>query len=247
MGQSLILLINELAPNQTNAFQTVNDAVAALESASNEPLAFDASAGGTIAVDILDMVRYGVFRVSGHTAAVTLAFASQVEDTVPVETKRIIGIINEEAYPVTLETDAFAGQVVVPPFSSKIVLIDFEDVHPLAASPPHTVGAYSFGTPGASDVILRYNFVETVEYQDNFLASIGSIATNPTSSFVIDVNKNGSPIGTITISTGGVFTFATTGATAERFDYEDILELVAPATPDATAAGISITLLAKRL
>jgi len=246
MGQSIILLINELAPNQTNAFQTVNDGVAALESAFNEPLEFDASAGGTIAVNLLDMLRYGALRVSGHSGDVTLTFPSEIEDTTPLQTKRIIAVTNEEAFSVTLQTSGTQAVSVIPPFSSKLVLIDFEDVIALAANPPHTVGAYSFGTPGASDIMLRYNFVESVEYQNDFLGSVGSVGTDPTASFEIIVNKNGTPVGTITIATDGTFTFVTT-ADEVLFEYGDVLTLEAPATPDATAAGISFTLLGKRL
>jgi hypothetical protein len=245
MGQSIFLLIDELAPNQTNAFQTVNDAVAALEAASNEPLIVDSSANGDVIVPILDFVRYGALRIAGHTAEIDLVVPDEIDDDPLLISQRIINIYNEEVYPINVRTVADAGYTVVAPYSSKLVLVDGDDVVPLATNPPHTVGLYSFGTPGASDVMLRYNFVESVTYANEFLGSIGEIATNPTGSFVMTVEKNGVGVGSITISTGGAYTFATTGAEVQ-FDYGDVLTVTAPVAPDATAAGISATLLGKR-
>lgn len=76
----------------------------------------------------------------------------------------------------------------------------------------------------------------------NFSGSNGYIATNPTGSFVISVKDDGAEIGTITISTGGAFTFATSSGTAKTVAAGSRLEFVAPASADATAADIAATL-----
>lgn len=106
---------------------------------------------------------------------------------------------------------------------------------------PFTIGTGFEETPTASYVIARYTFAEDIDFADDFSGAQGNIGTNPTSSFVIDVAVNGSPVGTITISTGGVFTFATTGGALSCLIGDEIL-FTAPATPDATAAGSSFTL-----
>lgn len=112
---------------------------------------------------------------------------------------------------------------------------------PGGAAPPHTVGMFFTSTPTANEVLLRYEFAEGVNYADDFAGSRASVGTNPTASFALTVNKNGSPIGTITIGTGGSITFATTGG-AESFADDDLLTIAAPGTPDATVANVAITL-----
>lgn len=80
----------------------------------------------------------------------------------------------------------------------------------------------------------------------NFAGSFGSVGVNPSSSSVYTINKNGSAIGTITISTGGSLTFATTGSSAQAFSVGDRLEFLAPAIADATLAGVVFALIAAR-
>lgn len=96
-------------------------------------------------------------------------------------------------------------------------------------------------TPDASEVLLLYPILEATTLPDDFSGSVGRVLTNPTSSFVIDVQKNGSSVGTITISTSGVFTFNTTGTTVSLVS-GDYLTFVAPATPDATIKNFGVTM-----
>lgn len=110
-----------------------------------------------------------------------------------------------------------------------------------ASASPHTLGIFFTTTPSASEVLCLYTFAEAVDYADDFAGSVGDIGTNPTSSFELTVLKNGSSIGTITVSTGGVFTFVTTGGTVS-FAVGDQIKITGPGTPDATAANCSITL-----
>ena len=105
----------------------------------------------------------------------------------------------------------------------------------------HTLGLFFAATPTSSEVLALYTFVETVVYPDDFAGAAADIETNPTSSLILTVFKNGSSVGTITISTGGTFTFVTTGTTV-TFSVGDQIKIVGPATVDATAANCSITL-----
>jgi len=105
-----------------------------------------------------------------------------------------------------------------------------------------SVGFGFTSTPTASEVLLLYTFAEAVTFPDEWSGSVGDIGTNPTASFVLTVQKNGSSVGTVTISTGGAFTFVTTGTTV-AFAIGDQIRVVGPATPDATAANVSITFL----
>lgn len=96
-------------------------------------------------------------------------------------------------------------------------------------------------TPTASEVLLLYTAAEAITLADDFAGSVGDVGINPTASFVLDVQVNGVSVGTITISTLGVFTFATTGG-AVVLAIGDRLKIVGPAVADATCADVSVTL-----
>lgn len=112
----------------------------------------------------------------------------------------------------------------------------------------YSIAPFFTSTPSASEVLCLHVAAEAFTIPANFATptSVGNCATNPTASFAIDVQRNGVSIGTITISTGGVFTFATTSGTAKAFAVGDVLKLVAPATPDATCANVAITIRGSR-
>jgi hypothetical protein len=86
---------------------------------------------------------------------------------------------------------------------------------------------------------------ETWTFPANFANASGkklSGGTNPAASYVIDVKKNGSSTGTITISTGGAVTFATSGGSSfTLIGGTDELQLVGPGTVD-TAVGYAFAI-----
>jgi hypothetical protein len=109
-------------------------------------------------------------------------------------------------------------------------------------------GAYDmrFGfvaTPSASQVIDTVMAVRDIDLPANLAGSLGQIGANPTASFVMDLKDDGTTIGTITISTTGAFTFATTSGTPKTIDVGSVITLVAPTTADATAANMTLTIL----
>jgi hypothetical protein len=100
------------------------------------------------------------------------------------------------------------------------------------------------GTPGSAQLMFKFVAARDFEFPANFAGAVGHIGTNPTGSFVMDVSVQGSNIGTITVSTGGAFTFATTGGLPIDVDAGDRIEIEAPVSTDATAADIAATLVA---
>jgi hypothetical protein len=60
-----ILLINEVAPTQTDKTTTINDAIVALESATQDQLAVSL-AGGNLTLSATQFTRYAVFSVLRH-------------------------------------------------------------------------------------------------------------------------------------------------------------------------------------
>lgn len=101
-------------------------------------------------------------------------------------------------------------------------------------------------TPTVSEIMLIHVFAEAVDFSANYAGSRGSVSTNPAASFVLTLTKNGSAAGTITVSTGGVSTFATPGGTAISFGIGDVLRVTAPSPVDTTIANCAFTLLGVR-
>ena len=102
-------------------------------------------------------------------------------------------------------------------------------------------GGFS-SVPTSSQILDSIPIVRDIDFLAAFSGSVGRIGVNPTAIFIIDVLDDGAVIGTITISTTGVFTFATTSGTAKIVLAGSILEFRAPATADATANRATWTL-----
>jgi hypothetical protein len=86
-----------------------------------------------------------------------------------------------------------------------------------------------------------------VNFRAAFTGLRGYARIVATAETVLDVHKNGSPIGTITFGTGAsAGTFATAGGGAETFAAGDRLAIINENPADATLADLSITFLGKR-
>ncbi len=103
--------------------------------------------------------------------------------------------------------------------------------------------SYDFlgGPPTSSQEIFRYVFARDVDFPADWTGAYGSVGTNPTSSFVETVKKNGSTVGTITTNTSGVSTFATSGGATVSFAAGDKLTVVGPGSADVSVANIART------
>lgn len=110
---------------------------------------------------------------------------------------------------------------------------------------PMYIGTFSDIAPTSNQILLDWLFPEAVTFADEFVGSVASVGVNPTATFAINVQKNGSSVGSISISTAGVATFTTTGTTVS-FAAGDVLTLVAPASVDATIARLRITMKGNR-
>ncbi len=96
-------------------------------------------------------------------------------------------------------------------------------------------------TPTNSEVLGLYIAADAFTIAANMSGSQVSIGTNPTATFAIDVQKNGSSIGTISISTSGVATLTTTSGTSKSVSAGDVIKFVAPSTADTTIANVAVT------
>lgn len=251
MSTTSILGITEIGESQNNKYVTINNAIVALEQAANRGLSNSSVGAGPWAVTEAEATRYFVFRASGGSADFNITMPSTIN---AVNTSRVFTVMNEDStYNATVKASSGAGaSIVLAPGESGSFYQSFEDVYLLskgtttAVDPPYDVGLYIPGQPGDGAEVFKFVAVRAVEWPDDFAGSYGHVGTNPTSSAAFTVKKNGSTIGSITISTGGTFTFATTGAET-TLAAGDRLTIEAPTPQDATLADVGFNLAGARV
>jgi hypothetical protein len=85
----------------------------------------------------------------------------------------------------------------------------------------------------------------SITFAGNFANSVGQIlpgGVNPTATVTCIIKKNTTNIGTVVISTSGVFTFTSTSGLPVTLNPGDTLSVFAPAIPDATLALFTFTI-----
>lgn len=112
---------------------------------------------------------------------------------------------------------------------------------------PYDVGMFIPGTHGNGALLAQVVLTRAVSFADDFAGARAYAGVSATAATVLDVHRNGSPIGTITFGTGAsTGTFATAGGGAETFAAGDRLAILNEDPADATLADLSITFLGRR-
>ena len=175
---------------------------------------------------------------------------------------------NGEAFPgqAMVSQDAFTGtegmnistpvlEVVEGDYFELVIAVGVAGVAEIGATffsmeivefiPPVTgllpINVYIDGVPTVSVDILRMVATDGFLLPDDLDGSFGHVSTAPSGAVVVDVQKNGLSIGSISIATTGLFTFSTSGSAVEVFSPGDLLQLIAPADW-LTLADLTITL-----
>lgn len=103
--------------------------------------------------------------------------------------------------------------------------------------------AFYPGVPEADAILLYVPIAVATTFPANFAGSICKALVAATAETIIDVQKNGSSVGTITFAAAGTTgTFASSGGAAVSFAVNDDLYLVNQSTADATLASIGTSL-----
>lgn len=105
----------------------------------------------------------------------------------------------------------------------------------------YDISTYYPGVPGNSQILLRWTAPRPITIVIGAINSQCTAGTAATGSTTITINKNGSSVGTIAISSSGT-TGTFTVASSVSLVAGDILTIVGPGTADATLADISITI-----
>jgi hypothetical protein len=177
-----------------------------------------------------------IFKASNsNTGASTL----NVNGTGPVS------IVKSVASPLDAG-DILAGQIVAVTFDGTHYQMQstaaggFSSVVAIASAVP--------GLPSAGQIVGMYTAYTAEVFPANFSTpnSYGTLSANPTSTATYTIYKNGITVGSISVSTSGVFTFSTVGGTSFTLNAGDRLTIVAPGSQDATMQDVAITLVGTR-
>ena len=102
-------------------------------------------------------------------------------------------------------------------------------------------GCFAEEDIASSEVLMRHVVPYDLVIPPDLSGSVADVATNPAATWDGLLNQNGTTIGTVSISTSGVVTLTTTSGTAKSIAAEDVLTFVAPASADASIAGLTVT------
>lgn len=118
-----------------------------------------------------------------------------------------------------------------------------------AQGPPTLQMGIFFTSPlAASEDFAIYVAPVPYTYPANFLGSVAAIGTPPAASMLLTIARQvgGSgafaTIGTMSVSTGGITTFATTGGDPIAIAAGDVIRVRGPGSADATASNFTATL-----
>lgn len=107
---------------------------------------------------------------------------------------------------------------------------------------------YRYGLNGCDNILANEVLLDHLVIRDHLLDAdfattlIAAVLTNPTANpWVVSVYQNVTLIGTISVSSAGAVTLATVGNVDKPISAGDRVQLIAPATADATVAGFAAT------
>ena len=112
---------------------------------------------------------------------------------------------------------------------------------------PTTSACSSRARQANGALMAQVVLTRAVSFADDFAGARAYAGVSATATTVLDVHRNGAPIGTITFGIGAAAgTFAAAGGGAETFAAGDRLAIINENPADATLADLSITFLGKR-
>lgn len=241
------LNITLVIEGQTNKETTIATADENIIKATQRSLAVDLTAGH-VTLTSTEFTRYFAFLCSGHTALRNLTIPLIVNGADPAP--RFFVVRNSGTHAVTVKGSTGAT-VALPAGRTGLLLSDGADVtlvgmtvHSATPSDPLDLATFWRGVLTSSCLLMRFVAVRALTLPLNLSGSQCKVGTNPTSTAVLTIEKNGSGIGSISINTSGVASF--TFAAAVSFAAADILTITGPASADATLADVSVTLMGTR-
>jgi hypothetical protein len=110
---------------------------------------------------------------------------------------------------------------------------------------PYDISSFFAGAPANSELIVRFEAARSITMPINLTNSRGRLGVAATAQTDFDIRKNGSSIGTMRFAASGT-TASFIFSSQQTLAGGDRLDVVAPASADATAADLSFTLACTR-
>ncbi len=252
MGITPYLSLPETSRTQVQWDQSINDAFASLERATQDVKVIDFS-GGDVALTATDQNRYFNFDCINVTAARVFTLESSI--TILQPAKRFVSVSSDAAntadIAVKISGNA-ATLLTLTPGSSVLLHINGTAVNILGSygvtstSPSLTydVSVFISGLPPANKEVYRQAITQNLTMQINFGGSRASARINPTAATTFTIQKNGTTVGTVQFNVSGTHVF--NAAAVSLWAPGDVLTILSPAQ-DATLEDVSITLFATKV
>lgn len=148
-----------------------------------------------------------------------------------------------------MPSTSYKGSLIIPAVDLSLALgnqnvsITASTLVSGATGSPYDVGIFVPGTYTNSQVLGNFVMVRQVIYTNNFSPSVASCpsASSPTGSVVLEIEKNGSAVGTLTFAASGTSgTFSSSSTTT--FNSGDLMSIIAPSIADSTFGNLAVTL-----
>jgi hypothetical protein len=252
MAVSSLLEVLQVSENQAQKALAANTAIFQLESALSASLTVDTTDAFSPGDDVI--IPYNNTSDLSDRSAVRAIYiiadnnASANFDLIHPDVSHLFILENQSSFNCTIKTLAGTGATLAPA-AYAMCYCDGTDVVSIpldggVTNPdPYDLLVSFAAVPTTDEIVEVIPIVRDVDFPANFAGSVGTIEINPTASFTLSIQDDAVEIGTIQISTGGAFTFATTGGTAKTVATGSILTAVGPTTVDATAANCVATLI----
>ncbi len=233
------LNLDQVAENQANKEVTINTATGQLDAAMTERRQVDVNAGD-VTLTNTQYRQNTLFEIINATTAGREVILPAIKRLVTLRSAPA----NTQAVDITVGTTTIAlaagtVMIVYTDGTANGLVSLFESSS--GATRPYDVGTFCVGVPNNGELLLRFNYVRSLTLPASLSGSRVTAGVAATATADFDVKLNGASIGTIRFAAAGtVASFI--GFSATSIAVNDVLEIVAPATADATLADISFTL-----
>lgn len=140
----------------------------------------------------------------------------------------------------SIPTGGTTGQVLAKLSNTDL---DAGWVTPGGGSSGREIIGFATTAPTANEVLTEAPSARAWVMPANLAGTIVTVGTNPAATFVLSVKRNNIEVATISVSTGGVATLATSGGTLKNFAIGDLLSVHAPAAVDAAITRLTYSIL----
>lgn len=269
------LNITQVTANQNSKEVTINDADTALESALTEIFGADMTAGAVTLTNAQFRAAM-TFRCFGHTVSRALTVPALERAVFFVDNEGTSGGVvvvtrGSTTFNIPIgQRAAFSTDGTTNGLkrltSNSTTVSAFTDLSDVPASytsqagkhvrvnlagnaleffvVPYAIPIFVGGKPAAGGLVMQFICIEAFTLPSSLTGTQAKAGVASTGNVHFDIKKNGTDLGDIVFnaSSTGTFTFAS----PTSFAAGDLLQIIAPASQDATLADISITLFGVR-